>query len=376
MLSNILLIVWDVFLHNNYLHDSELRMLAETCKDMYNIFQYLLSKDNYPSKRIIWIPCYDPYDKIPRDVSNFCVSCNKNPYELCLSCIKCMLDKLSIRLSHRWTIPFIVNKITKIINHSISSLCIPLLDIIKLIPKKMLIDLSIETTRSFALIDMNKNSGIAQLEQELCLVSEQLVGLNMWHIDMNTRCITRVVNMLPQMTCLKKLNISGNDITDVGLAQLLVPLKYMTQLTSLNLEATLITPVGLALLSNVFPLLTNLTELDLAWLFLTDAVILKDLLAQVPQLKSLNLSYNRLGTQGIEILASTFTSMTQLRTLKIDNNNIGVDGLETMSDMIRKLTHLTSLNVGHHEFNGSTLLSCDIQRLTNLTVLDNCRITN
>jgi hypothetical protein len=368
------LIVWERFIHNNYLHDSKWRMLAETCKDMYNIFQYLLAKDNYPSKRIIQIPCYDPYDEIPRDVSNFCVSCNTNPYELCLSCIKYMLDKLSTCLSHRWTLLLIVNKINKIITHGISSLRIPLIDIIKLIPKNMLIDLSIETSRSFALIDMNKHSGIAQLEQELCLVSDQLVGLNMWHIDINTNCISRVVNILPQMTCLKKLNISGNDITDVGLELLIEPLKYMTQLTSLELEATLITPIGLALLSNVFPLLINLTELNLAWLFLTDAVVLKDLLIKVPQLKSLNLSYNKLGNQGISVLASTFTSMIQLRTLKIDNNNI--EDVSIIRDMIQKLTQLTSLNIGHRDFNNSTLLCGDIQRLTNLTVIDNCRITN
>jgi Ran GTPase-activating protein (RanGAP) involved in mRNA processing and transport len=285
-----------------------------------------------------------------------------------------MLDKLSTCLSHRWTLLLIVNKINKIITHGISSLRIPLIDIIKLIPKNMLIDLSIETSRCFALIDMNKHSGIAQLEQELCLVSDQLVGLNMWHIDINTNCISRVVNILPQMTCLKKLNISGNDITDVGLELLIEPLKYMTQLTSLELEATLITPIGLALLSNVFPLLINLTELNLAWLFLTDAVVLKYLLIKVPQLKSLNLSYNKLGNQGISVLASTFTSMIQLRTLKIDNNNI--EDVSIMRDMIQKLTQLTSLNIGHRDFNNSTLLCDDIRRLTNLTVIDNCRITN
>ena len=112
----------------------------------------------------------------------------------------------------------------------------------------------------------------------------------------------------------------------------------------------------------------------MAWLFLTDAVVLKDLLTRAPQLKSLNLSYNRLGTQGIGILASTFTSMTQLRTLKIDNNNI--EDVSIMSDMIQKLTQLTSLNIGHRDFNNSILLRDDIGRLTNLTVIDNCRITN
>lgn len=63
MLLNIPLIVWHRTLQHNFLNDSQWRMLAETCKDIYKIFQYMLSKDNYPSKRIIHIP----YDKIPQN---------------------------------------------------------------------------------------------------------------------------------------------------------------------------------------------------------------------------------------------------------------------------------------------------------------------
>ena len=371
--------IWDVFLLNNYLHDSHWRMLGESCKYMYNILKYLLSKDNYPSKRYIWIPRYDPYCDITYEFPyKACVSCNKTRYELCLSCIKYMLDKLSTSLSHRWTIPLIVNKITKIITHPITSLRIPLLEIIKLIPKNMLIELVIETTRSLEFIDINKNSGIARLEQELCLVSEQLVSLNMWRIDIDTSCIKQLVNILPKMTCLQRLNISGNDgIKDTGLAQMIDTLKNMTQLTSLDLEATQITPVGLSTLSVVFPLLTNLTELNLSWLSLTDAYILKDLLAHVPQLKLLKLNSNRLGKEGIKILTPTFTSMTQLRTLEIDYNHVGVEGYIIMADMVKKLTQLTRLDIGIREFSeNSDLVYREIYRLTNLTVLDGYSLAN
>jgi hypothetical protein len=371
--------IWDVFLLKNYLHDSHWRMVGETCKDMYNIFQYLLSKDNYPSKRYIWIPRYDPYYNITYEFPyKACVSCNKIRYELCLSCIKYMLDKLSTRLYHRWTIPLIVNKITKIITHPIRSLCIPLLDIIKLIPKNMLVELVIETTRSFEFIDINKNSGIARLEQELCLVSEQLVSIHVWRIDIDASCIKQLVNILPKMTCLQKLNISGNDgIKDAGLAQMIDTLKSLTQLTSLNLEATQITSVGLSTLSDVFPLLTNLTELNLSWLSLTDAYILKYLLAHVPQLKLLKLNANRLGKEGIKVLTPTFTSMTQLRTLEIDYNHVGVEGYIIMADMVRKLTQLTRLDIGVSEFSENTdLVYREIYRLTNLTVLDGYTLAN
>ena len=82
------LIVWDVITQNKLLSDSQLRMLGETCKDMYNIFQYLLEKENYPSLRTIYIP------------SN----------ELCLSCIEYMIKKLNKQLSHTISLGSLINE--------------------------------------------------------------------------------------------------------------------------------------------------------------------------------------------------------------------------------------------------------------------------
>jgi hypothetical protein len=67
MLLNFPLIIWHRILQHNFLNDSQWRMLAEICKDIYKIFQYMLSKDNYPSKRIIHIP----YDKIPHTIYEY-----------------------------------------------------------------------------------------------------------------------------------------------------------------------------------------------------------------------------------------------------------------------------------------------------------------
>jgi hypothetical protein len=55
-MENLPLDFWDALLQKDYLRDSHWRKLGETCKFMYNIFQYLLSNEHYPSTRTIHIP--------------------------------------------------------------------------------------------------------------------------------------------------------------------------------------------------------------------------------------------------------------------------------------------------------------------------------
>ena len=389
-MQNFSLAGWYNIFQNNFLCDCEWRKLAETCKEINKIFQYFLAKDNYPSTRTIHIQ-YNAALVGKLDSLSIMIM-----HKLCLSHIKYMLEKL-VRLSHRWTIPLIVNKITKNVKHSDSTLCLSFYDIIKVIPKKFLIDLTIETTRSkneflplgekqsfspnetirnFVLINMNEHSGITRLEQELCSVSEQLVSLNVWNIDIDASCINKLINILPNMTCLKKLNISGNNIKDAGMEQLVVPLANMTQLTSLNLEAVQITHDGMLLLSNTLVLLTNLTELNLGWLFLIDLSMLIYPLTKMTKLKSLNLNYNRLGYHGLKTLAPTLMNMTQLNILQIECNHVGVEGATIMANMVKKLINLTRLDIGINEFGNSKLIGDAIAQLTNLTILDQYRILN
>ncbi len=455
MLLNIQLIIWHRILQHNFLNDSQWRMLAETCKDIYKIFQYMLSKDNYPSKRIIHIP----YDKIPHTISlmsrlsshdltsmicnneieyydepyqakldklpctallcnepgekvltfsparlsekskdfldnepssfesedsksrmllnNFpsgkivnepyqakldklpCTAllCNEpkekvltfssnEPYILYLYYIKCMLNKLNTDVIHRWTIPLIVDNISKDIvcdSRFIISMC----DIIKLIPKNMFIDLKIVSTDGLCPHEFHHAYSITLFKEELCTVSNQLVSLDLEKINRNLSYISIKLdtsylnNLLPNMTCLKKLNINGNNITNEDIIPFVNSLRKMTQLKSLCLDSTFGNINKIPLL-HTLKTITGLTELNLAWNDLTKDYIplLNDTLMQLTLLESLNLNYNNL-SRSIEILTPTIKSMKQLKLLEMKGNGFA----DERAEMLKRETYLTKLHI-------------------------------
>jgi len=359
------LIVWERFIHNNYLHDFEWRKLAETCKDIYNIFQYLLAKDNYPSKRIIYIP------------SN----------ELCLSCIEYMIKKLNKQLSHTISL-VIINKCNKINN-------ILLLNIIKVIPENMGINLSIKNNHIIDHIISNRYD-IIRLKQEITISLKQLVSLDLTSIGLSPNCIKFLTDKLPMMEHVKELNIGGNYIGDFGMAQLAKPLVNMKHLTSLSLESICIGVAGLTSLANILKThtdfivglstdnlkikLTGIIKLNLAWNFLnqSEATILVPAFETMTQLTELNLNYNKFGPLAIQTLANTFTHMPQLKTLHLRQNNIGLYGATLLAPILKTLTKITTLDLGLNDLKimGCKILTSSLTHLTNLTALNLTDNTN
>jgi hypothetical protein len=406
MLLNIPLIIWHKILQHNFLNDFQWRMLAETCKDIYKIFQYMLSKDNYPSKRIIHIP----YDKIPHTIYEYVspislmsrlsshnltpIICNNEieyynephlakldelpctallcnepgekvltfssarlsekstdfsdnePYILYLYHIKCMLNRLNADLIHRWTIPLIVDNISKDIVCD-SQFIISMLDIIKLIPTNMFIDLKIVSADGLCPHEFHHAYSITLLEEELCAVSNRLVSLDLEKINRNLSYVSikldtsYLSNLLPNMTYLKKLNINGNNIINKDIIPFVNSLGKMTQLKSLCLDSTFGNTNKIALL-HTLKTLTGLTELNLAWNDLTKDYIplLNDVLMQMTLLESLNLNYNNL-SQSIEILTPTIKNMKQLKLLEMKGNGMNVEKVE----ILKKETQLTQLHI-------------------------------
>ena len=359
------LIVWDVFTQNKLLSDSQLRMLGETCKDMYNIFQYLLEKENYPSLRTIYIP------------SN----------ELCLSCIEYMIKKLNKQLSHTISL-VITNKCNKINN-------ILLLNIIKVIPENMGIKLSIKNNHIIDHIISNRYD-IIRLKQEITISLKQLVSLDLMSIGLSPNCIKFLVDKFYIMEQLKELNIGGNYIGDFGMGQLAKPLVNMKYLTSLNVESICIGVAGVTSLANMLKAHTNfivglptdnlktkptgIIKLNLAWNFLnqSEATVLVPAFETMTQLTELNLNYNKFGPLAIQTLANTFTHMPQLKTLHLRQNNIGLYGATLLAPILKTLTKITTLDLGLNDLKimGCKILTSSLTHLTNLTALDLTDNTN
>jgi Ran GTPase-activating protein (RanGAP) involved in mRNA processing and transport len=352
MLLNIPLIVWNRTLLHNFLNDSQWRMLGETCKEFYKIFQYLLAKYNYPSNRIINIP------------SN----------ELCLPCIEYMIKKLNQKLPYtipKYTVSLVVHNKSNKIN------LIPLVNIIKAIPENINICLTIKNNGIFY------RYGIIGLEQEIIIASKQLARLDLTGIELSLSCVKLLADKLPIMKQLNELNVSGNYIGDIGIAQLAIPLVNMQYLTSLSIESICITIAGVITLSNMLKDHTifssnikssGLTKLNLSWNYFKEpeALILAPTFVIMTQLTMLSLNYNKFGPLGIATLASAFTDMTQLKSLSIRSNDITSSGVDVLGQSLISLTNLTMLDLemNNLQITGCKLLTPILTQLTNLITLN------
>lgn len=420
-MENLPLDIWGALLRKDYLRDCHWRKLGETCKFMYNILQYLLSNDNYPSTRTIHIPedtrCNYKIRKTDIDIYNIyqylLFSCrgsschtypllrdidirtydiskidiyNDNPHDKSfLYCIYIctMLNKLYTHLpsSHKWTISLEKNSYTilgtshlySLDDNKMGRIFTPsLYNIIGLIPKGILIDLT---------IDNSDDVDIHSLTEKLSLVSDQLVGFTLAHVDLNNSCIINLTRILQQMTSLTKLNISENRISPEDTKPFFDSIGQLTQLTSLNVFGMNLSRSNAALLLDALITTTNLTTLSLANNNINDVYMLINLLTRLPRLNFLDLNMIGLDCNDVNTLAPTLISMTQLRTLYISNYppyDRKKEGIQIMTCMVSKLTQLTSLTLGlfAYEYENKRLLTRKCKQLPNLTELDKCKKSN
>jgi len=420
-MENLPLDFWYALLQKDYLRDSHWRKLGGTCKFMYNILQHLLSNEHYPSTRTIHIPedtrCEYKIRKIDIDIYNiyqyllfssrrsghtypllrdidirtYDISkidiYNRNPPDKSfLYCIYIcnMLNTLYTHLpsSHKWTISLKMcsetilgtSQLYSSYDNQMGRTFTPsLYNIIGLIPKEILIDLTIN----------NSDVYIHSLTEQLSLVSDQLVGFTFAHyIDLDNSCIINLTRILPQMTRLTKLNISNNRIISKDTKPFFDSIGQLTQLTSLDVSNLNLEQSNVALLFDALITTTNLTTLSLAHnKNMNDAHMLIHLLTHLPRVNFLDLNLIGLDCNGVNTLAPTLINMTQLRTLHMFNSlpyDWKKEGMQIMTCMVSKLTQLTSLTLGlfAYEYENRRALTHVCKQLPNLTELDNCRIND
>lgn len=195
---------------------------------------------------------------------------------------------------------------------------------------------------------------------------EQLTKLTILYLADNQ--FSALPNEIVKLINLSELSLSKNQLSDLPLEiRQLINLKELylyenlfksipnaivniTSLTILNIAKNLLTT-----LPSEISHLTNLTEL-----YLGENRIKKiptEVINQLVNLKTLNLSFNRLSA-----IPSEIKKLTNLSTLSLDGNKI-----VTLPDEITNLTSLTSLSVSR---NMLSTLPTEIGKLTNLVIFD------
>ena len=101
--------------------------------------------------------------------------------------------------------------------------------------------------------------------------------------------------------------------------------------------------------------------------------MLCDGLKDCKYLCTLNLSFNRIGDDGIEALIESFIRhITGLRSLILDSCEIGTKGAIALADALKYLPSLTMISLEHNRilFEGAKALSEGLQYCCNLEVLN------
>jgi len=125
---------------------------------------------------------------------------------------------------------------------------------------------------------------------------------------------------------------------------------------------------------DVLPNCPESTSLDLSYNHMGDegAEMLATFLPFAPQLTSLNLEGNMITDKGIELLANTIQSMPSLKKLNLQGTPIGDGfgnkGAEHLAKILENCTHLEELLIGFNGFNddGAKHLAAGIEKAPKL----------
>ena len=187
---------------------------------------------------------------------------------------------------------------------------------------------------SIRLIDLSDNKiavmGTRQLTQKLLLPGKgPTEELNLKGNMLEDEGLEELTEVLKKKECrLKILNVAENDITSSGVWKLSSALESNTCLEELNLSCNEICSQGAAQLSTVLRKeKCKISRLNLSWNKLGDDGV--PFLVSLQQ-TSLNLAWNNIGIEGLRSLISIFYTLQNLEQLDLSGNNIEAVGVEAL----------------------------------------------
>jgi Ran GTPase-activating protein (RanGAP) involved in mRNA processing and transport len=229
------------------------------------------------------------------------------------------------------------------------------------------------TTLQSIILGNNKirKTGAAAMADALAH-NKRLKKLNMSGNRLRDAGATALVEMLRVNTTLQHVNVSRNEINVAGGKAFADVLKANTTLQALNLANNLlgeaVVEFGPALTRN-----STLMELDLENNMITaeHATRLGDSLLQV-SLMTVNLSNNHLGDEGTKPILDSFKERSTLRYLDISNTGITAKCMDEVAILLRLCPQMETLQVDGNKIGteGVTVLAATIKENQSLTSLN------
>ena len=177
---------------------------------------------------------------------------------------------------------------------------------------------------------------------------ETLQSLNICFIRL---LVKNVLNQMKnRMRHLVVLDISRNAIGSQGIKNLSESLKYCHQLVELNVSRTGIDSHGVVLLSESLQCCSQLVKLDISGNYIGTQGMLSlanTLVKYCNNLQELNLSYNKITSDGVPAIVYVMTNCCRLKELLLGYNEIGIEGA---ASLVEGWKHRSVLTVFWDEF--------------------------
>ena len=202
-----------------------------------------------------------------------------------------------------------------------------------------------------------------------CTVLDSLV---LSHCRIGDRGVAAISRALPPT--LRELNLSNNDISAIGVADIANAFRNLTKLTTLNLSGNDIGSSGGAELGEVLGCLPKLHHLDLRGCSLTSSGItwLSRAIPSCQNMRVLHLGSNGAGDEAINALAPAISSCVKLEHLSLAMNSITGDGTWVLVEDLVNCPSITYLDMKGNSLgdDGAAAIADVLAEVKTLEVVD------
>ena len=178
---------------------------------------------------------------------------------------------------------------------------------------------------------------------ESCLHNlTQLQLLNLRNNNIRKSGMKLLVPMIAKLPLLETLDIGSNGILTEGI-RLLASIK-LPKLKTLSLANNSLEKSG-EQLSIYLDMMPQITSLNLSCNYITDFSKINPCLEKMENLRSLNLSYNRIYTPVVVSIIETIAKLLHIKEVNLSSNFIGDDGAKTIISYLGMIPQLELLDL-------------------------------
>ena len=197
--------------------------------------------------------------------------------------------------------------------------------------------------------------------------------LNISYNDLTTSGIIQISKVLQNSTGLQSFAINNCKIRDNATQFIAAVISHNPQLVELNVSWNALTGIGAIRIIQSLTCNNHLQVLKVAGcgLMEREADELARVLSDKTGLKELDLSWNELKAEGVNVVIKALSAIVSLQVLKIENCNITDKAVDVLSNNLAKHYALTELDVSHNNFTptGIATVVGSLNVLSNLVIL-------